>query len=35
MTTVAVEPSGFRHDYIPPGRASASIVLLPGLFAGD
>jgi pimeloyl-ACP methyl ester carboxylesterase len=35
MTTVAVEPSGFRHDYVPPGRANAAVVLLPGLFAGD
>jgi pimeloyl-ACP methyl ester carboxylesterase len=35
MVTVAVEPSRFRYDYAPHGRADASVVLLPGLFAGD
>jgi 2-hydroxy-6-oxonona-2,4-dienedioate hydrolase len=35
MVTVAVEPSKFRYDYAPHGRADASVVLLPGLFAGE
>jgi 2-hydroxy-6-oxonona-2,4-dienedioate hydrolase len=35
MITVELEPSGFRHDYAQPGRSNASVVLLPGLFAGE